>query len=535
MRHPSDLPLLPGADRVSSGRTDTPRGSGCGRFLAHGGWHWRTQLVAGGVVTVVALVATWAQLQFTPNHDASWYLWAGRRLLEGADLYRTDILEINPPLIIVLSAGVVWVADLVRVDQHAALVLLVGLVCWASCLCSVCLVVPGRHSAQGFLGAVAAFAAITTWALLGIPGYDFGQREHLASALLLPYAALSASPQARRRWPAVEVVGAVAAGIACSLKPQFVLAFGAIELARAPVSPPRWRPLVIVLATGLSTLVATALMYPAYFTTIVPLARRAYPEYLQFVGDFVSLRSILLLGGSGLSLALLSRRTRMVWPWTFWWASVAGYAIYCLQTTGWPYHALVWKTFFGVTAGVITLMAFDAWTASNRKVGRSATVAGFLLVALLSSRVVFKAHRHQTTREFHDVAQLTATVRQWAPHGEHVAFLSPSLYPAFPSVLLGGARWGIRYPHLWTLSIAWKEETVGLSQLADDTRVAIAEDLETRVPAALFVDTRPYRPPLASGVDILAFFKRSPRFVRAFSHYRLVDRVGGFEVWVRRL
>ncbi len=36
-------------------------------------------------------------------HDPTWYLYAAGRLLNGADIYRTEIFEVNPPLIIWIS------------------------------------------------------------------------------------------------------------------------------------------------------------------------------------------------------------------------------------------------------------------------------------------------------------------------------------------------------------------------------------------------------------------------------------------------
>jgi hypothetical protein len=169
-------------------------------------------LLVAGIAALGALARLWPPL--TINHDCGWYLFAGGRILDGAQPY-VDVVDVNPPLILYLNAAVVALArglGLAEIAVFQACVLLI--VALSLALCARVLADTARSGALGVLA----------WLLLGFAGYDFGQREHLLVASVLPWVLLAATRERGEnvpRWLAL-TTGALA-GLGCALKPFFLL------------------------------------------------------------------------------------------------------------------------------------------------------------------------------------------------------------------------------------------------------------------------------------------------------------------------
>jgi hypothetical protein len=77
-------------------------------------WSWLVLAVSGGLVAL-ALVA---EFRRPLNPDVAWYLNSAERVLGGERLY-TDILEINPPLIVWLSVPIAWLSRTLAIADAA--------------------------------------------------------------------------------------------------------------------------------------------------------------------------------------------------------------------------------------------------------------------------------------------------------------------------------------------------------------------------------------------------------------------------------
>ncbi len=140
-------------------------------------------LVLLSVLGAVLFVAIRSPLK----DDIAWLLYVARRWLAGRELY-IDVVEVNPPLIVWISAIPIGLARWLNVDtQLVALSVFVTavLVCawWSAGLL--------RANGGFFNDRLPVFAAIGSVFLI-VPAGDLGQREHLLVAAFLPYLVLFA-------------------------------------------------------------------------------------------------------------------------------------------------------------------------------------------------------------------------------------------------------------------------------------------------------------------------------------------------------
>jgi hypothetical protein len=211
------------------------------------------------------------------NADDTWLLNAASRVLAGDTLY-VDVVETNPPLIVWLNFLPVLMARAMGFSNVLGLRLSVlGLVASSLLLShwTLCRVLPDRPASRRFLLVLSLFI------LLPLSGYDFGEREHILVALVLPYL-LMASGRAMGRpidgivpW----VVGAMAA-VGILLKPYFVPLWISVE-AYVAYNRRDWRAwlrpeAVIVAALGLTYAIAIVAITPEYLA-LVKWARPCIP------------------------------------------------------------------------------------------------------------------------------------------------------------------------------------------------------------------------------------------------------------------
>ena len=137
---------------------------------------------------MVALAIVLFTAMRTPmKDDIAWLLYVARRWLAGRELY-VDVIEVNPPLIVWISAIPIQFSAWLGIDPQRVVIpyfAAVVLACagWTASLLRPC--------GSVFRHPWPVFAAIGTVLLL-VPGDDLGQREHLLVAAALPYLALFA-------------------------------------------------------------------------------------------------------------------------------------------------------------------------------------------------------------------------------------------------------------------------------------------------------------------------------------------------------
>ncbi|WP_136163284.1 hypothetical protein [Sphingomonas flavalba] len=184
-----------------------------------------TRMSTWPILLALTAIAVGIQLSGVPNHDVAWILTSAGRLLDGGRFGR-DIVDVNPPLAWWVLAVPVAIADSGGWPRYPIFVACVAALTLASVrLTEVTL----RHGGGGEAGRRVVLAAAA--ALLFVPGYDYGQREHLLLIAALPYCmAAAVASRARPIPPGLSLVIGLLAAIGFCLKPYFLIIPAALAL-----------------------------------------------------------------------------------------------------------------------------------------------------------------------------------------------------------------------------------------------------------------------------------------------------------------
>lgn len=509
-----------------------------------------TALWAGVALALVVIGGRWAFDQgLTP--DVAWYLYAAERMLHGARLYR-DMIEVNPPLVVLLDIPVVLIARALHVSVTVVfnvyvLVLVTGAALFAAGIL-------GNLEGRGRGNLPSASLAATLAALLLVVRGDYGQREHLFFSLLLPYLALAAvRPTDRRRSTELAAGGLAAVGI--GLKPHFVAVWLGIE-AFLVWRQRSWRSLlrpecIVVAAVMTIYLAAIAIFWFDY----VALLRQWGSTYLSFLPetfeDALLRPEVILVALSVAALKVLPTRPALR-PFR---ALLAVAAILLaimavLQRKGWPYH---YYPALGAALLIFSLTDVRRTLAAAAHPLRRITVC-LLTGALAVCVVVVGAERllgarHHATRNreliLHDLVPLLER------HGSGVTVyaLASTMAPAFPVVNYAGATWGGRFPALWVLSAIYAPATddpqsvgreirphpsEGMSWAEREVRRTVVADVLANRPSVIIVDDhRSMWAFRGQYFDYLGYFCRDSRFADVMRSYTR-GRRGDYLVLERR-
>jgi hypothetical protein len=373
------------------------------------------------------LIATW--LCFAPfNHDNAWLLEATRRWVGGAELYR-EIIEINPPLIFI--ENVLLTAGLLTKTAY-----LFGVA--ASILISAFWVARAISPRAGLVVSLA----------LSLPAIqDFGQRDHLALIFLVPFVLCGS-----------RLTGAWAF-LGVALKPYFAFIPAASLGARCwqarNLSPLGSLEAITLVGLCLAWVAAVALIWPRYFTYIVPLARHVYSAFGVPIGPF----ELLLLSLSAAIALFVSLRQQSLLPLA---AACLGASVsFLLQGRFWTYHLI---PTLGLTVICVSL-------ATLRE-------AGAIRAALaLASTVLLAMFPLLGPRQYDSFVPAEAS---------SVLFLSENVARAYPAAFECSVTNTSSMPTYWTLPGAWntgnttlfREQVAAMnSEIRDGRPSVIMEDL----------------------------------------------------------
>ena len=508
-------------------------------------------LAATGVVISLGLVL---ELSRRLNHDVGWLLVATNRLLEGAALYRDDVIEINPPLILYLFAPAVGLARLLALPEIATTRVWVGLVAVAS------LVGCGRALARSFDARDRQLARVLVLALgfvfFVLVGVHFGQREHFMLILIVPYLLSVAARAGGTQIPRGDALWiGVCAGLGFALKPHHLLVLatleGALALRRRSLSGLLRPELVALVATGLLYLASVVVLTPAYLEVVLPLGLDTYWAYQWPLGVLLDVRELLLLVLAGVSLlALRSDAKLRTLGAVLFGTGVACYAAYLIQGTGYRYQRYPVN---GMAFLLASLAGGSLVRKALREPGSSSrlpqALGGFVSGLLVLGLLLVPASIRDDLRG-PDVwiaggtpahsAELVQLIDARAPGGS-VYLLSIRLRAAFPAMNYSQARWASRFSHPWLLPAVIRAErgdprvpsrltSLRVKELERYQIEAIVRDLERHMPELIIVDRRPRDRAGGKVGNLLARFRQHRDFEAVWSHYRFVKRVGPFDV-----
>jgi hypothetical protein len=499
------------------------------------------------------------QRSLTLNHDVGWLLVAAELLLDGANIYGDQVIEVNPPMILYVFALPVAASrllDLSIIEGFRLFCVLLALLSMLLCgrIFRVLLEEPRARLSLYFV-------SILAFSFLVEIDRQFGQREHLIFMLVVPYLLVAA---ARVRGLAVPNLDAVLAGVggalAVSIKPHYIVAMGLLEvfiaLRRRSLSSFLRVEMLVALGVGLTYLASIFILTPGYFSRVVPLAIDAYWAYFKPLSSLVAQGDLFRIGLGLVAALLVSRDERMRdLAWVLFIAAIGFYVAVLIQGTGWRYH---WLPFRGTTTVLVSVLVLARvrWLIQGgaEGSGRIPSLVGIVGVAVAclwllrlqppAESVDRSRPKWRESRQHERV--LLADLLDRHASGEYAYFLTPRMATVFPTVTESDARWGSRFSCLWLLPAvirvqqndpgvpAWLtgERARAVEQYLFDS---VVEDLERFRPEIIFYDRR--RNHQAYGrarIDVLAFFRRDPRFEAIWSTYTpQKQRVGHFSYALR--
>lgn len=490
-----------------------------------------------------------AQFRNYAGPDTGFLLDEAARALDGGRLY-VDLVDMNPPLTVVLNMGAVLSARLLGIPD----ILAYRLGCVALLLAVLLL-------ARWLLGRLwpnevvlrRTIMLLLAFALFPLARQDFGEREHLVLALVTPYLLLAvARATGRMVPPAVAVMIGLLAASAFAIKPHFVLLWLAVEgYLRLTRRIGRWTlPPETVAITGTLVLygIAITVWAPGYLR-LVRLLAGPYGAFL-----YVPFWELLVRGPGALItvfalLACVALRRHVGHPELL---SVFGFgALACLvagaaQQKGFSYH---FYPALGLATVVLGVIAWDRGGPPRIWLARLYRV---IAVGLLGTVVVVSCVRNAASiirpardSEQEQMERLLPVVRARA-NGNSVYVMSYNISSAYPLINYAGSRSASRFAQLWILPAAYMDQLKSSrplryrapGEMSPSERYlnqAVLEDLRDRRPRLLVILQHARDLP-ANGfrrLDYVGYFGRDPRIASMFRQYQLVADLGDFTVYER--
>lgn len=481
------------------------------------------------------------------NHDVGWLLEVATSMMEGKRLY-TDLIEVNPPLIIyILTVPVIlseWLDIASIVMFRIVMLLFIG--AWGLITCYLSRrYLSSRHIALPFILST-LFLYFNT---VIIPG-DFGQREQFISILLIPFVINSMFLLRDGKTPLsilwrISIVSMTV--IAVAMKPYFLFVPLLLELllfihVRSVRMLLRWENVAIA-SLGLAYALLVAWIHPEYFNFIIPAANTVYFAYKStslihvITADQIILIFILCLV---YSLVYRDRDLKIMWTALFL-ASIAAYLGYILQGTNWFYHAIPFyffsslAIFLGVYGTIYRLFVkyksrIMLEKSKGFRVGQSwlgISVIGIILSLTLYIQITKIIECSTCLRLPKNNSSIISTDGFMRDKKMSLYTFSTSLRPAFSFVNHSGMEWTSRFPCLWFIpGLVRRDEIDPLASSENDMfqklevylRNSVLEDFNKNKPELVLVDVSKYKQGLVDrfgsiySFDYLHYFKEDPNF-----------------------
>lgn len=474
-------------------------------------------------------VVLFAVMRTPLKDDIAWLLYVARRWMAGRALY-VDVVEINPPLIVWLSAIPIQIGGWFNIDpQRVAMPFFIAAVLGCAWWTAVLL----RARGGMFADRLPVFAVIGS-VLLIVPAGDLGQREHLLVAAMLPYLVLFAGALDGRHPRLIAGLSAgIVAGLGCALKPRYAGVFVALECAALFYNLRPWRAMPVAAAATMAAYgVAVALICPAYLARAVPLALALYGgtdvTFLRLLGD-----SAVLIAGEVVAI-LLWRQARRDLPERNLLLALVVFAaastVVCfVDGKDWFYHRL--------PATIVTILALLCWATSTWLHRHSESRSLRLPMAMAGIAViVFGVAAYQRLEpevalavepEVNTVQKLEQIVRR--EHARTYIAFSEWIALGFPVVNNTGVAWASRFDSMWALKgELWRARFDPATSKEFPISRWVAHDFIAGCPDIAVVDTRP------GATDYIKIISTAdPSFGRVWSRYKKIAVLDGLTIYRR--
>ncbi len=491
------------------------------------------------LVAIIAGAGLLAQSLTYLNHDVAWVLYSSARLIDHGQFGR-DIVAVNPPLIWWISALPMEFSRLTDLPPAVAFRLITGIILAGSLVWSNRLLKKAKLDWPTRLSFLLAAAFLFT---VGI-GRDFGQREHLATMLVIPYLLIRGLASNRNGTNAVEaMLAGIAAGIAVAFKPHFLLIPAFVEIASL-IRTRHWRSLLSVELLALMFVLAGYLLAVLawarpWLTEVVPIMSQLYwafstPTYEMVVSSVPLMTIIVIFGVGG---GILFKTDRPAVSQALYVAALAFMGAAMWQSKGYGYHIF--------PAHALLLLALVAGYASARRISLKGSVEFvsciilFVISAVSGGFDLWNLSRNGLNgREIEAATRFVATN---TAQGDRFAAMSTHPFPGFPTAVYAHRDWVSASNSMLYMPAVIRlragdpdvaEHRDKLPLATNLARQAVLRDLDQR-PELVLIDRRPIRHAIRKReFDYLDFFLEHPEFRKRWSRYERIEGApNGFEAY----
>jgi hypothetical protein len=505
-------------------------------------------LARAGVATLVFIASLLAVIRqsldpATANHDVAWTLYAGEQLFAGAE-YGVDIIELNPPFIL-------WVGSLVAALNRlveAPIILLFNLLVLLMTVGFGVALWQILKRAYGRSDIAAAIAIMMSAALVYIPSYGYGQRDHLIFLLITPHLLLCALCVDRefKVRATLRVAAGCAMAAALCMKPHFALAWIGAEVtmlyyARRADFLTRienW-----VAAGGCLVFGAYLLAFEQHYFVTVRAAISLYGAYDAPL-SIIDWHFAPLACSVALMLLVRPRDAAGRCAVVSLMASLAGAVAVIVQSKGYDYHFIPCQ----LSAALALACTLGAWVQSDRMSTWLRTElmvpVGVLAGLIIAIAMAGNALLYGVDEIYMPNRNIVRVVQEFSG-GEPVLFFSDSLSPAFPVLTITGNRSTSPYSCLWQIAGHYTPAELAepqfpyrsLAEMSEAERefvVGLVDRVERTPPRLILFDIRSNKYSFKGArFSYERYFRADERFQVLMRDYRPVANVGGYRALLR--
>jgi len=500
----------------------------------------RSDKFALATFLVLLVFSALMHLLLADNGDKGWLLLAARMWLDGHRLY-VDLVEVNPPLILWLYGFVVWVSQHLPVFQDFEVLGFLGLL---GSMLSVWLCTKLIRQHPEFMQdrrRQVEFSLLLAFIFIFLtPQSYFFDREHILLVMTFPYVLRFMPSLASQRLTlsTSSAVGLLAAFGFC-IKPHSAILFIAVQLLfilRERSFSVLWSlENRIIAAAALGYFVCVWHFTPEYIFVILPMALETYSAFGRSGSSLLDLPPILLCAG----LTFADFRFRFTSPYRsdiYYFMAISGaFLLHTVVSNGWDYTYYPLMSMLLFLSGLVFLeyqwlartneaqgLSYRQFVFGQRGCILSLATQGvyMAIVTFLAMEVIAIQIRCGHTPECSIQNPYVRYVRDHHVHSFGTITLD---YPKWVTLVhYSGARWETRFNHLWMLpKLLQAAETT----FADHEHIeqyvagALAEDLNSKKPDIVFVDTGRQFFAYPRHVDLPEFLSQVPEFKAAWAHY----------------
>jgi len=367
--------------------------------------------------------------------DVRWLLFTAEGMLQGKTLY-IDIMEVNPPLIVLLNTIPVYISNLQIFSEKVSFILFIILLINISIFLS--------YTVLKSIKDISLLSYRTTmisliFALLIAPSGDFGEREHLFIIFIMPYILMMMFRGKMHLSNKSIILISLFSTFGFNLKPHFLLVFIVIEIIylfyhKRLASLIRIETLTITASTLIYFFIIF-LFFQEYITHLVPLALKTYTLFMSKNSIFLFTNNIedILFGFTTiLILIYLSLKYKKQDINILLGVLISLLFIYFYQNKGWHYHIV---PFF-----LVSIVSFTY--ALSNYINSKYYFLSFLLMPMVFSIL-------QKNIYFEQYPWLEKKIATLKAHSKIVTF-SSDIAMGQP-LLRDTQEWASSFPCLWIL------------------------------------------------------------------------------------